>query len=277
MIKLTLTRAQIEYLLYLNEYEKYRTITSASLHFSCSKTNSKKILDRMVSIGVLYKDDNDYNLTQIGESFANYYEKKRKDIIYILKRVFSIDENRSKEISIDLLGKGLEDLYDSIERKADFFNILDNKKPIIKTSELLNIFKNKILDLNFNIYKIHEDLKSSFIEKSMAIMGFEENAKLVFNEDPYISLKAKTIEKSNEGYNKKGIATKLFYYKDNKEHEINSIDKEFRIPLNIIDYWNNSGNGILETGLMFRIKSQIGMSLHVKDANFIFTVNLDLI
>lgn len=277
MIKLTLTKAQIEYLLYLKKYEKYRTITSVSLHFDCSKTNSKKILDRMVAIGVLLKEGNDYNLTRIGEEFAAYYNKKQRDIVYILEKIFSLDKKLASQMSFDLIVKDLDALYDSVENKVAVLRKVEAKKSIISTEEFIKLFNTKSIDINFNIYKIHEDNENSFIEKSMASMGFETSAQIIFDEEAYISLKSKTIEKINNGYNRKGIATKLFYHKDNEECEINSFDREFKIPLKTIEFWNNTGDGILQAGLMLRIKSQVGMKLHIKDANFIFTVNLDLI
>lgn len=96
-------------------------------------------------------------------------------------------------------------------------------------------------------------------------------------EESYIEIYAKPIKKVNDGYYRKGIATKLFYFHDGEEFEINSKDRVFKIPLSIIDYWSTSDGVILESSLIFTIKSQIGMKVHEKKANFLFLVNLCLI
>lgn len=41
MINLNITKVQIEYLLFIKNYEGKKTITEASLFFNCSRANSK--------------------------------------------------------------------------------------------------------------------------------------------------------------------------------------------------------------------------------------------
>lgn len=277
MIKLDLTKIQIQYLLYIKSKKNNKTITSTSICFNCSKTNSKKILDRMVTLGVLYKDGHEYNPTKIGDKLANCYDKKRKNIILVLQKIFKIEKNIAEELSFEIMGRGMEEFYSSIDERAEKIEQIEKLSAKVEKEKLIELLGRGKHKINFCIYKNHEDKADSFIEKSMAYMGFEEDAHLIIDDNPYISLKSKIIEKPKEGYKKKGIATKVFYYKDNKKYEINSNEREFKIPLDIIDYWNNTGEAILQAGLMLIIKSQIGMNLHIKEANFLFSVNLGLI
>lgn len=63
----------------------------------------------------------------------------------------------------------------------------------------------------------------------MALMGFDDQAYLIIGEESYIELSTKTIKKAHHGY-LKAIATKLFYFDDGEEIEINSKDRILRFP-----------------------------------------------
>lgn len=274
MIDFKLTKVQIEYLLFLFENENLRTITSTSLYFNCSKANSKKILDRMVSLGVLYKIDNGYSLTKIGEALANNYYQRKKDILLILERIFHAKEKRVENFTLDIINKDIEGFYEAIRKKANIIRNIESLDNKISKDDFIKVFGRGKFGVNFCIYKI--DDTSSFMKKSMANKGFESDSYITIDDEAYISLKTDMIERISKGFLKKGIAVKLFYHKNNKEYEIIAKDREFKIPLDIIDYWNNVNMQTLQAGLVFTIKAQIGMIHHVKKALFLFSVNIGL-
>lgn len=277
MLNLKITKVQIEYLLFIQNYEGNKTITEASNYFNCSKVNSKKILDRMVVVGVLYKENNEYKLTQVGKDLGNMYNKNLEKNLYILEKFLELDEKVARDICFEILARRIENFQEALDRRYKFLKFSKNLKEKTRISNISELLGEGSYDIGFNIKKVQYCSDKSFVEDSMAICGFESYGKLVLGEESYIELYAKTIKKAQDGYNRKGIATKLYYFKNNEEFEIESKEKTFKIPLDIIDYWSTSDGIILESSIILTIKSQLGMKSHVKKANFIFFINLCLI
>lgn len=277
MLNLKITKVQIEYLLFIQNYEGNKTITEASNYFNCSKVNSKKILDRMVVVGVLYKENNEYKLTQVGRDLGNMYNKNLEKNLYILEKFLELDENVARDICFEILARRIENFQEALDRRYKFLKFSKNLKEKTRISNISELLGEGSYDIGFNIKKVQYCSDKSFVEDSMAICGFESYGKLVLGEKSYIELYAKTIKKAQDGYNRKGIATKLYYFKKHEEFEIESKEKTFKIPLDIIDYWSTSDGIILESSIILTIKSQLGMKSHVKKANFIFFINLCLI
>ncbi|MBU5669447.1 hypothetical protein KQI68_06300 [Peptoniphilus sp. MSJ-1] len=277
MLNLNITRVQIEYLLFIQNYEGNKTITEASNYFNCSRVNSKKILDRMVVVGVLYKENNEYKLTQVGKDLSNIYNENLEKNIYILEKFLELDEEVARDVSYEILAKRIGSLQDALDRRYKFLKFSKNLKEKTRISNISELIGEGSYDIGFNIKKVQYCSDKSFVEDSMALRGFESYGKLVIEQKSYIELYAKTVKKAQDGYNRKGIATKLYYFKNNEEFEIESKEKTFKIPLDIIDYWSTSDGIILESSIILTIKSQLGMKNHVKKANFIFYINLCLI
>ena len=253
-----------------------RTITEASLFFNCSRANSKKILDKMILTGILYKEDNEYKLTKIGCDLSKFYNENLEKNLFVVQKFLNIDDNLARSISLEILSKRLIPYQEAMEKRYKSMILakdIQGREKVQDISEYLDEGRHKI---NFSIKKFSEDSKNSFVDNSMALMGFDDHAYLIIGEESYIELSTKTIKKAHHGYFKKAIATKLFYFDDGEEIEINSKDRIFKIPLDLIDYWSTSDGIILEASLILKIKSQMGITIHAKKANFLFIVNLCL-
>lgn len=277
MIDLNITKIQIEYLLFIRNYKASKTITEASIFFECSRVNSKKILDRMIVMGLLYKENNGYELTKIGKELADYYNENLEKNLFVMKKFLDLNPKVAEKLSIEVLSKKFENFKEAIDKRYELLSLSKTIKDREKIKDISYLLRNGVYKINFNIKKIDEIEERSFMEDSMALFGFENNANIVLGEESYIEIYAKPIKKANDGYYRKGIATKLFYFQGGKEYEINSKDRIFKIPLSIIDYWSTSDGILLETSLIFTIKAQIGMKVHEKKANFLFLISLCLI
>lgn len=276
MINLNITKIQIEYLLFIKNYEGRKTITEASLFFNCSRANSKKILDKMILTGILYKEDNEYKLTKIGCDLSKFYNENLEKNLFVVQKFLDIDDDLARSISLEILSKRLIPYQEAMEKRYKSMILakdIQGRERVQDISEYLEEGRHKI---NFSIKKIDEERKRSFVDNSMALMGFDDHAYLIIGEESYIELSTKTIKKAHHGYFKKAIATKLFYFDDGEEIEIDSKDRIFKIPLDLIDYWSTSDGIILEASLILKIKSQMGITIHSKKANFLFIVNLCL-
>lgn len=274
MYKLNLTKVQIEHLLFIKNNKENVTITQTARKFGCSKVNSKKILDRMIVVGVLYKEENNYKLTDIGRDLADFYDKSLEKNKYLFEKLLNVGEKAAEKVSIDLMTKENTELEESIDRKFNILKRINDFEGPIAGTDLSEILPQGRYKLDFIIKKADEEINNSFIEDSMAIKGFETVAYLNICKESYIELFAKTVNKSQGGYLKKGIATKLFFYEKGQEIEIDSKNKTFIIPLSIIDYWSKLDELILISSLHFTIKAQVGINTHSNSTNFIFVVNL---
>lgn len=277
MLDLNITKVQIEYLLFIRNYNGKKNITEASYYFNCSKVNSKKILDRMIKIGILYKENNEYKLTKVGIELSDSYNENLDKNLFVLHKFLDLDKAIARDLSIEILSKQFEKLQEAVDRRYNFLSYSKKLKGKTKITKLSEMLDEGVYEISFNIKKAENNSDKSFVDDSMAINGFESYGNIVIGEKSYIELFAKAINKAQDGYNRKGIATKLYYFKNNEEFEIESKEKTFRIPLDIIDYWSTSDGIILESSIILTIKSQLGMKNHVRKANFIFFINLCLI
>lgn len=199
-----------------------------------------------------------------------------KRIFFVIQKFLGIDDNLAKSISLEMLSKRLIPYQEALEKRYKSMILAKDIQGREKVQDISQYLEKGRHEINFSIKKISEDSKNSFVDNSMALMGFDDHAYLIIGEESYIELSTKTIKKAYQGYIKKAIATKLFYFDDGEEIEINSKDRIFKIPLNLIDYWSTSDGIILEASLILKIKSQMGITIHEKKANFLFIVNLCL-
>lgn len=276
MIEFNLTGVTIDYLLYFIDFKTDHTITKVAKNFNCSKANSKKILDRMVFLGLLYKEENNYNLTGIGEHFASIYKKKRDNAVMLLKEVYKLrDKDEIDECAKELLRPKLMRLSDIVDEKVEVFSKLKKVGPVVKSEELSEILPKKLIDMSYGIYKLKPKSDDFLTEKSMASMGFEDQIFLNLEEnEKAIYLTSRSVKRNDKGYCKEGIARKLIYVEKGEEKEIIPVNRIFKIPFHSIRKWNYLGNGILQTASVFTIIAAIGFNNHVEKANFVFTINL---
>lgn len=272
MKKTDLTKMQVQYLLFLNNNSGKNTITEFSKNFYCSKANAKKIMDRMVILGIFYKELNRYYLTAIGEKYAEAYNKKISNSQIIVENAFKIKDEKNREIAEELIY--IEKLNEIIEDLSEKIKEIEKLETKIAGEDILNIYSKFPCETHLTIYKISENNKESFVENSMAMMGFEKNFEIIEDEEAYICIKSKIIEKIHGGYNKKAIAIILYYEDEKGSHKIDGENGIFKIPLKVVKYWNKLGKSSMQTSVNLTIKSQIGFISHVEKANFIFFVNL---
>lgn len=272
MTEMNLTKMQIEYLLFLKNNPRKRTITDASKYFDCSKVNAKKIMDRMLVLGLLYKDTNDFHLTKIGERFATDYNQILEDSKTIIGHVLKMDDEEVSKVADELIH--LENLREIIKDYSSRIKKIEKLKKKVKNDELLKIYSNDSSEIILMIYKVSENNKNSFVENSMAMMGFDKAAEIISEDEDYLCLRTKLIEKIQNGFKKKSMPIFLVYEDEYGEHTIDAKDRMFRIPLKVIKFWNNLGGGILQASINLKIRSQIGFSAHIGKANFVFSVNL---
>lgn len=272
MTEMNLTKMQIEYLLFLENNPKKRTITDAGKHFECSKVNAKKIMDRMLVLGLLYKDGNEYNLTIIGEKFAQEYNEILEDSKRVIKYVLKIEDEEVSYVAGELIH--VENLRETIRKFSYHIDRVEKLKKRVKNEELLQVYSDNVSDISLTIYKASENNKNSFVDNSMAMMSFDKEVKIIREDECYLCLKTKMIEKIQNGFIKKSLPIFLEYEDEKGEHTISSEDRTFKIPLTIIKFWNNLGGGILQASVNLSIRSKIGFHDHIGRANFVFSVNL---
>lgn len=274
MGNLEITNIQKLYLLHLKNNEKDNNITAVAKAFSCTKPNSKNILDNMIREGFLYKEENKYRLTKIGEKYANELEENRLELELFLSQGLKISQEESKKISYALLSASLDDLSKKLISKSKKLGQFKNNKKI-NYEDLVNVFGDGEYRAMLSIEKYKSDDKESFNPLSMAMMGFEEESRLLISDEAYIVLESKVIKRPIHGYTKSGIVTELFYITNGEEHVIEYKNKKFYIPISIFKEWHLMGGHILKSSINLNISSKIGISkTHKEKADFIIILDL---
>lgn len=274
MGNLEITNIQKLYLLHLKNNEKDNNITAVAKAFSCTKPNSKNILDNMIREGFLYKEENKYRLTKIGEKYANELEENRSELELFLSQGLKISQEESKKISYALLSASLDDLSKKLISKSKKLGQFKNNKKI-NYEDLVNVFGDGEYRAMLSIEKYKSDDKESFNPLSMAMMGFEEESRLLISDEAYIVLESKVIKRPIHGYTKSGIVTELFYITNGEEHVIEYKNKKFYIPISIFKEWHLMGGHILKSSINLNISSKIGISkTHKEKADFIIILDL---
>ena len=274
MGNLEITNIQKLYLLHLKNNEKENNITSVARAFSCTKPNSKNILDNMIKEGLLYREVNKYKLTKIGESIAQELDENRFAIELFLNRGLQFSLEESEKISYALLASSLESFNKKIVNKASILNGF-KKNGNVDYKDLINVFPSGEYRAMLSIQKYKLDERESFNPLSMAMMGFEDEATIIVSHESFITLKPKAIKRPTQGYTKTGIATELYYTLKGEEHIIEYKNKKFYIPINIFKEWHLMGGHILKSSINLNLNSKIGISkIHKEKANFIIIIDL---
>lgn len=274
MTAIKLTNQQIRYMLELNIDEEKNTITGMSSIFGCSKANSKYILDRMVKLGVLYRDENLYKLTVLGKLIAKDLSKERDNIIESLDVIFSLNKEKTLDLANNLMDHEQADLRKELlaikENARHHYEIgqdISNKE----LQKLISYDKYKISNL---IVKSKKSDNISTIQASMAQKGFSRKA-IVHNTDkPYIELNTSQITKSLGGYKKRGSAIKLLYKIGDNQEEAIIKDGKIILPLDIVSTWWFVSKTSLISGTWLYINSLIGFNQHNTEALFLFLIDL---
>lgn len=272
MTEMILTKVQVDYLLFVKNNPGQENITEASKYFACSKVNAKKIMDRMVVQGILFKDLNQYRLTEIGEKLARECNRRLEDAKLMLRRIFPTEEDRLVKLAEEIIH--IKNFEEGIHQYAQRVREIGRLKQRVKNDDLMNLYSKSSSKGYLTLYKVTENNQESFVENSMAMMGFDSRVEIQGEDQPHLCIRTKMIEKIQNGYNKKALALALCYEDQDGEKEVNLEDGCFKIPLKSIKYWNNLGNGLVQASINFTIKAQIGFVRHVNRANFVITLNL---
>ena len=191
------------------------TITQFSELFNCSKVNSKSILDRMVKLGVLYKDKKNYLFTVLGEKVANSLVEERNKLESVLCNLMDLSEQKAREYANSLACEGIEEFTDKLSMYYQYCNHNYERGDKIDYKKVEKLLKKGEFSIYFCIYKLYSNGISVGDEFSMANGGFDSKARLVIDEKPHILLSSRNIKKSEKGFLKKGILQNISYSSKN--------------------------------------------------------------
>lgn len=257
-----LTDRQIEYLMCIYE-ENNINITKLSKNFNCSKVNSKNIVDRMIKLGIIYKDNNNLNLTYIGQKLAKDYKIKKENLRSLLATVLDTKTEYLDKYVNSLLSNELEKLSDRLVELEKRRMTLKKMEKIIGYKELKEIFKDENIKISFLILKKN----NSF---SMAMKGFKQDAYIDMKNREIVLNIAEIIKKFN-GFNKNGFLKSLEVH----GREINVSQDSVKIPIELVKDWSNIKNGIIMSVIDIKLKANISFNLsHNHSAKFIFIINI---
>ncbi len=275
MNEVKLTSQQKKYLLYLMESDAKNSISKFSRRFDCSRVNSKKILDKMLKLGVLYKEDNKYYVTSYGRKLgADMYENSQR-VTRLIENVFFIEHEYAKEYSERFCTELEGDFSKQLKRKAKAYARLPEEKICLTSLELVDIiFEKGSYPISFVAYKHHPEDDESAIDISMANLAFEDKAVLEIGDENVIVLKAKSLIQKQDGYIKEGNLMSFTAFIDGKEKKLTIRNSHIRIPLSVFSTWMHLGGGIFTSNIWFKSSVSIGIKNHYQKSNYLFVVNL---
>lgn len=274
MTDLRLTEQQQKYLLCFTEEYPSRTIIDLSQIFACSRPNAKKMLDRMVKAGILYKQKNDYYVTEIGMLIKEKLEREKQLLSMTIQGIFGLEEDRAKSFSSQLIGKGENCMACFLSEKSKLFEQLPEPGEKVGEEFLLQIMEKKTYPVYLTIFQQHIDEKEAVIRASMANKVFEHKAELVIDDSPHVVFATRPLKKEHKGHMKHGAIKELAYQKDGECHAIPFKDRRVEVPLDVFDEWTYLGGGVLVSYTWFRSHAAVNFSGHRAEANYLLVLNL---
>ena len=274
MTDLRLTEQQQKYLLCFTEEYPSRTIIDLSQIFACSRPNAKKMLDRMVKAGILYKQKNDYYVTEIGMLIKEKLEREKQLLSMTIQGIFGIEEDRAANFSSQLIGRGGDCIACFLSQKSKLFEHLPDPGEKVGGDFLLEILDKKTYPVHLTIFQQHIDEAESAIRPSMANKVFENTAELVIGDSPHVVFTTRPLKKEHKGHMKHGAIKELAYQKDGECHAIPFKDRRVEIPLDVFGEWTYLGGGVLVSYTWFRSHAAVNFSGHRAEANYLLVLNL---
>ena len=274
MTDLRLTEQQQKYLLCFTDEYPSRTIIDLSQIFSCSRPNAKKMLDRMVKAGILYKQKNDYYVTEIGTLIKDKLEREKQLLSLTMQGIFGIEEDRATIFSSQLIGKGEDCIACFLSQKSKLFEHLPEPGQKVPGEFLLQIMEKKTYPVYLTIFQQQIDEKEAVIRASMANKVFEHKAELVIDASPHVVFATRSLKKEHKGHMKHGAIKELAYQKDGECHAIPFKDRRVEIPLDVFGEWTYLGGGVLVSYTWFRSHAAVNFSGHRAEANYLLVLNL---
>ena len=274
MTDLRLTEQQQKYLLCFTEEYPSRTIIDLSQIFACSRPNAKKMLDRMVKAGILYKQKNDYYVTEIGMLIKDKLEREKQLLALTMQGIFGLEEDRATSFSSQLIGKGEDCIACFLSQKSKLFEHLPEPGQKVPGEFLLQIMEKKTYPVYLTIFQQHIDEKEAVIRASMANRVFEHKAELVIDASPHVVFATRPLKKEHKGYVKHGSVKELEYQRDGVSHAIPFKNRRAEIPLEVFGDWTYLGGGVLVSYTWFRSHAAVNFSGHRAEANYLLVLNL---
>ena len=122
MYDISLTNIQKLYMINLSDNANMISITHFSELFNCSKVNSKSILDRMVKIGVLFKDKKNYLFTVLGEKIADELVEERNKLEFVLSNLLDISTDKARQYANSLACEAIPEFTDKLSMYYQYCN-----------------------------------------------------------------------------------------------------------------------------------------------------------
>ncbi len=273
MEKFDLTEQQKKYLLHFGDVKKRMGISDFSKDFSCSRQNSKKILDRMVKLGLLYKEENDYLLSSIAESVAKEIYDDRNSVRDFLINVFNEDEELAT-MHANALSISNKEFTNFFINKTKIFD----KLPRLKTPMSYKSFEELVGEgkykISFIIYKKYSAEKQSAIQLSMANKAYENHAELIVSDESIVKLQSKSLKENHKGFFKQGVVKELIYKENGKDCAVPVEDSYLKIPLKVFKIWEYLGNGIFCSSACLKNSASVGFVSHNHESNYFLVLNV---
>lgn len=276
MLDISITNQQKQYLLYFLESDTMVTLPKVATHFECSKVNSKKIIDRMVHIGLVYKENNKIFLTDLGHRLAVEHQHEQQNMALVLHEGLGIEKESAEELAAAMLIEESRGMRKQLLSMAHYFSqVADRQGDSISAEEMINILGTGTFKTYFVVFRESAGPnRDAFMPLSMALEGFYKDALICINEngENSIEMRTKAVDKSQNGKAYRGKAKLISFYSDGIK-ETRPIGKICRLPFDIVKEWYYVGGGILQASLDLCVVPDSPVA-HQQFAQFVFTINL---
>ncbi|MFP5527067.1 hypothetical protein ACLGL1_01120 [Peptococcus simiae] len=276
MFDISLTNNQKQYLLYLLESDRDESLPTISAYFNCSKVNSKKIIDRMVKIGLVYKEQNIIYLSDLGRHIAEENKLERDDMAIVLQAGLGIEKKSARELANSMLMEESSSMRARLLSMARYFVQVDNRQGTsLSSDEMAKILGPGVSRIYFVVFQEENHPDDVFVPLSMALRGIYRDVEVTISPDDsedLITFRVKPIEEAYEG-NQYSCKPKLLVYRDEGKERVIPIGEKVSIPFNLIKTWYYTGGGILQAALELCVIPDINID-HRHYAKFVFTINL---
>ncbi len=275
MTDIVLTSQQKKYLLYLMESDDNNTIVKFSKKFNCSRVNSKKILDKMLKLGVLYKDEKKYRITSFGKNLGLEMYESNEKVSAFLQHIFYTERDIAREYSERMCTELDVDFTKHLKRKADILSRIPDGKNIFTHDEMIEIIgETGDFPIGFVIYKHEAEEDTSNIGFSMANMAFESVGSISIGEENMIILYTKSLTRAQDGYIKEGNLMSFTYMHEGVENNVTIKNSSISLPIEIFSTWMYVGSGIFTSSAWLRSNVSVGINKHLQRSNY--TLLLDI-
>lgn len=271
-----LTRQQKLYLIYLLETSEPQNLTTVANAFACSKVNAKKMIDRMIRLGVVYKEHNTILLTEIGRQMAEDLYEKRNDMAVVLHEGLGMEVQTSLDLGNVLLMEETMEMRNRLLRMARYFSHFEKRQGDgISSQEVRKILGPGTFKAFFVAFQNDErPQKDISVPVSMAQRAFEPELTIDLQNagKEAIVFHSRPVHETVGGSGRKGRAKLATYYHGGQEYVV-PIGDTCRLPFDLVQEWYYSGVGILQGCLEFYVAPTVDIA-HRRMAWYVVTIHL---